>query len=255
MVCVSALAKQSAPRTTLAECGSWIQLTATPFEDYHFVEWNDHNTDSVRLIQVSEDARYIAFFAANCEEYANWPVVALYDWLLMINVREINKMGYYFSPANVSWYRVVGEPDDMHNTFPQDDQFVSSGFYLTLDKNLKGSGDYYAVVDVADAQGMLCDGLMRSVIIQYSGSSAPQKVALLPNITPANEQIRLIGLDPNVETQVRVFSSTGRLVEQFSTTGVDTYFLQAASVAGCYQVQVQSQEGCYTLRYIVKSNK
>jgi len=53
------------------ECGSWFTLSAQSYDDYHFVEWNDHNTDAVRQIQVNEDATYVAFFAANCEEYAN----------------------------------------------------------------------------------------------------------------------------------------------------------------------------------------
>ena len=112
-------------------------------------------------------------FAARCEEYANWPVIALYDWLLMLNVQAINEKGYYISPANVTWYRAIGEPDDMHDAFPQDDEVVTQGsYYLTLDKSLQGTGNYYAIVDVSDAKGQLCDGLMRTVIINYSGSDA-----------------------------------------------------------------------------------
>ena len=84
VVGVCALRAESTPHTMRVECGSWFTLSAQSYDDYHFVEWNDHNTDAVRQIQVNEDATYIAFFAANCEEYANWPLVALYDWLLMV---------------------------------------------------------------------------------------------------------------------------------------------------------------------------
>ena len=126
-LCAGFLFAGNAGTSGVYECGTWLQLVATPFDDYHFVEWSDGNVEPVRTVEVNEDATYIAYFAANCEEYANWPVVALYDWLLMVNVNAINQMGYYISPANVTWYRVVGEPDDMHNAFPQDDQVVIRG--------------------------------------------------------------------------------------------------------------------------------
>ncbi len=249
---VCTLRAEGTPLAMRVDCGNWVQLTATPYTDYHFVEWNDHNTDSVRHIQVTEDASYIAFFASNCEEYANWPVVALYDWLLMLNVQAINGMGYYVAPSSVTWYRVVGEPDDMHNAFPQDDQPVATGYYLTLAQNLSGTGDYYAVADVSDAQGMLCDGLMRSTIVRYAHSVQRHRVALRPNQAFAGEPMHLTGLDPAEETAIRVYSATGQLLATYTSVGTDTYLLQAAYVAGCYSVRVESPSLSETLRYIVK---
>lgn len=249
-VCI--LRAGDAPLSMRVDCGNWVQLTATPFDDYHFVEWNDHNTDAVRQIQVNEDAHYIAYFAANCEEYANWPVVSLYDWLLMLNVQAINDLGYYVSPAAVTWYRVVGTPDDMHTAFPQDDQLIGQGYYLTLAQNLQGTGDYYAVADVSNAQGMLCDGLMRSVIIRYSHSEKAQQVALTPNRVNAGAEMQLRGLNPDEETHIRIYSSTGQLIADYLSSGTDTYPIEAAYAAGCYQVQVVSPTLSQTLRYIVQ---
>lgn len=243
--------------TTWAEehqitCGSWIEIAAHPMADYHFVEWNDGNTDSVRQIQVHEDATYIAYFAANCEEYANWPVISLYDWLLMVNVRAINELGYYFTPANVTWYRIVGDPDDMHNDFPQDDQLVVSGsYYLTLDRNLQGTGNYYAVIDVSDSQGMLCDGLMRSVIISYSGSTQPAQLALLPTAVSAGQYLQLRGLIPEEDSEIYIYNTTGQLLDQFVSKGESTIEFQAPYTVGCYQVLVKSTSINQTLRYIV----
>ena len=212
-LCAGFLFAGNAGTSGVYECGTWLQLVATPFDDYHFVEWSDGNVEPVRTVEVNEDATYIAYFAANCEEYANWPVVALYDWLLMVNVTAINQMGYYISPANVTWYRVVGEPDDMHNAFPQDDQVVIRGsYYLTLAQNLQNTGNYYAVVDVSNAQGMLCDGLMRTVIINYSGGGKAPQLSLLPNYASPGQQIKLVGLNPNEEITIQVFSATGLLV-------------------------------------------
>lgn len=235
-------------------CGTWIEIAAHPFEDFHFVQWNDGNTEAVREIQVHEDARYIAYFAANCEEYANWPVIALYDWLLMVNVRAINEMGYYYTPANVTWYRIVGEPDDMHDSFPQDDQEVARGsYYLTIDQSLKGTGSYYAVIDVSDSQGLLCDGLMRSVIISYAGSNKPAKVALIPNAVVMGQTMQLKGLNPEENSEIYIYSTTGQLVEQFVSQGESTLLLNAAHTAGCYQVVVKSPSINQTLRYIVSN--
>ena len=235
-------------------CGSWIEIAAHPLEDYHFVNWNDGNQDSIRQIQVHEDATYIAYFAANCEEYANWPIVSLYDWLLMVDVRTINEMGYYFTPADVTWYRIVGEPDDMHNTFPQDDQEMEKGsYYLTINQSLKGTGTYYAVIDVSDSQGMLCDGLMRSVLVSYAGSSQPSKVALFPTAVSMGQTMQLKGLSPDENSEIFIYSTTGQLIEHFVSKGESTLQLHAVHTAGCYQVVVKSPSINQTLRYIVNN--
>lgn len=235
----------------VVDCGTWMELTATPAEDYHFVRWNDGNTDSIRQIQVNENAHYIAFFAANCEEYANWPVVSLYDWLLMLNITAINAMGYYVQPDQVKWYRIVGEADDMHSRFPQDDRFVCTGHYLTLDKNLIGTGDYYAVADVSDAQGMLCDGLMRSEIVHYAASASAPSVRLLPNNVLQGETIRLVGLSEDEPSHIAVYSASGQLIEEYHFMGQSEVTITAVSVSGCYLVRVTTGMETTTLRYIV----
>ena len=47
------------------EFGTDTTITATPNDGYRFVSWNDGNTDNPRAIIVTEDATYIANFAAN----------------------------------------------------------------------------------------------------------------------------------------------------------------------------------------------
>ena len=42
-----------------------VTLTATPVVGYHFVQWNDGNTDNPRYITATENASYIAQFAIN----------------------------------------------------------------------------------------------------------------------------------------------------------------------------------------------
>lgn len=250
---IGTLTAESAGTRHVVECGKWMELTATPAEDYHFVEWSDGNKDSVRQIQVNEDAHYLAYFAANCADYANWPVVALYDWLMMLDVRTINEMGYHFGPENVIWYRVKGEVDDLL-TDVRDDEQVGSGYYLTLAKNFGGTGDYYAVVDVsASSSGMLCDQIMRSVIIHYCNDDSHQrKLALLPNVTTRNGLIKLVGLVPYETSQLYVYSATGQLLDVMQTNGETYFHLQAPVTDGCFYVKVITPTVQTTLPFLVR---
>lgn len=47
------------------DCGKLVQISATPATGWHFVKWNDENTDNPRTLEPSADAHYIAIFAIN----------------------------------------------------------------------------------------------------------------------------------------------------------------------------------------------
>jgi hypothetical protein len=126
-------------------------------------------------------------------------------------------------------------------------------YYLTIDQSLKGTGTYYAVIDVSDSHGMLCDGLMRSVLVSYAGSQQPAKVALIPNAVVMGQTMQLKGLNPDENSDIFIYSTTGQLIEQFVSTGESTIQLDAAQVAGCYQVVVKSPSITQILRYIVNN--
>ncbi len=247
-------------------CGTELTLTAVPDTDYHFDRWSDDNTDNPRTVVlngISDDGKtiyedghvftYIAYFAANCADYANWPVVALYDWLVMLDVNTIqNKKGYLFSESDVTWFKAVGEVDSAY-ALVKDDIPVGTGYYLTLDRNFQGTGNYYAEVNIAaTSTGMLCQDVMRSVVVHYISTDMPkQEVALMPNLVLPTQPMRLMGLNPNTETTITVYSPTGQLISVNTSTGEETYRMTAARRAGCYMVYVHSEEGDDTLRYIV----
>lgn len=237
-------------------CGAWIEISATPFEDYHFWKWSDGDTNSIRQIQVNEDLHYKAYFAANCEEYANIPIIEYYDWLLMIDVRHLRDVkGYVFAENNVKWYRVKGEPDSMQIAFPQDDELVGSGYYLTIDRNLWATGNYYAVVDVAASpSGVLCHGLMRTVIVYFAGTQPAQRLAITPSYIGPGQQMKIIGLDPTVSTTIRVYDMIGRLLLNQVTKDQTTYYLNAANTPGCYNVVVNWGNQEQVLRYLVNNH-
>ena len=235
-------------------CGSWIELRATAVEDWHFDHWNDGDTSAVRQIEVLNNTKYIAYFAPNCGDYPVLPVISLYDWLLMLDVKAINAMGYYFAPADVTWFRVTGMPDKLTDGASADDTPIASGYYLTIDQSFVGTGDYYAMVDVSSSpSGVLCTDLMRSVLVHYSSSSsAPKRIPVLePTIVRAAEEQRLLFLNPAFPTMVMVYDMAGRMIQRLTAENADRLILHAAGTEGCYQVLVYNGDEHYVLRYIV----
>lgn len=61
-LCISAIAQAD---QLVVDCGNSATITATPAVGYHFVRWNDLNTDNPRTITPTEDVTYTAFFAIN----------------------------------------------------------------------------------------------------------------------------------------------------------------------------------------------
>ena len=233
-------------------CGTWIELRANPVADWHFVHWNDGDTSAVRQVEVTADAHYVAYFAPNCGDYPALPVVALYDWLILLDVRTINTMGYYFGEEAVTWYRVRGAPDKLTDGASADDERVGIGYSLTIDQSLKGTGDYYASVDVSSSpSGVLCTDLMRSLIVHYASSAAYAPPLLEPTMVRAHEPQRLLHLNPDQPTIITIYDIAGHRLKTLTAEGVDRMYLQAESVAGCYQVLVQNGEQRTVLRYIV----
>lgn len=64
LVAVAALNMAKADQLVV-DCGDQATITATPETGYHFVRWNDDNTENPRVIDPTGDATYKAFFAIN----------------------------------------------------------------------------------------------------------------------------------------------------------------------------------------------
>lgn len=235
-----------------ALCGEWYELRVTPMEDWHFDHWSDGDTSAVRQVEVLGDAHYIAFFAPNCGDYPALPVVALYDWLFMLDMRSINAKGYFFGEEAVTWYRVRGAPDRLDDGASADDECMGTGYSLTIDRSFKGTGDYYASVDVSSIpSGVLCTDLMRSLIVHYASSVSPATPLLEPTMVRPNEPQRLLQLNADKPTTVTIYDTAGRRLQTLTTDGAERMDLQAQHVAGCYQVVVQNGDQRTVLRYIV----
>ena len=232
--------------------GTWIELRAKAAEDWHFDHWSDGDTASVRQVEVTADMQFTAYFALNCGDYPTLPVVSLYDWLLMLDVRSIHAMGYTFAEEDVIWYRVNGAPDKESDGAKADDERVGTGYSFTLNESLVNSGDYYATVDVSSSPaGTLCSGMMRSQIVHFASTRAAMPPMLTPALVRPNEPQHILRLDPDAPTTITIYDLSGHLLHTFSEEGVDRMDLQAESVAGSYQVVVQNGDLRTVLRYIV----
>ena len=79
MLFAFAFTAQAATELT-ADCGSTVTITATPKTGYHFERWNDNNTDNPRIVSVSGDATYTAYFAPDkyTVTFNNWDNSELY---------------------------------------------------------------------------------------------------------------------------------------------------------------------------------
>ena len=202
---------------------------------------------------VTGDATYTATFTTiSCGDYPLLPVVDLYDWLLMLDVRSARAMGYVFSEEDVTWYRVQGEPDKLSDGAAADDVRVGTGYSFTLNESLANTGDYYAMVDVSSSStGVPCTGMVRSNMIHCTASSGMSTPVLAPTLVQPGEPQQVIGLNPDASTIMDVYDISGRLLRTVFGEGVDRLDVKAETVPGCYQVIVQNGNQRAILRYMV----
>ena len=99
---------------TVSETGTYdygteIQISATANNGYHFVQWNDGNTDNPRTITVFEDATYTATFIVNrytiTVESSNTAMGTVsesgtYDYGTEIQISATANNGYHFVQWN-----------------------------------------------------------------------------------------------------------------------------------------------------------
>ncbi len=56
------VAAYAEPTPWEADCGSQVTLTASPQTGYQFDRWSDGNTDATRVVDVTGDETYTAYF-------------------------------------------------------------------------------------------------------------------------------------------------------------------------------------------------
>ena len=170
------------------------------------------------------------------------PAVTKYgNRLLMVHKNQIDSlMSIDLQEEHVTWYQVVAGAED-----PE----VGNGFYITNDGEPL-IGEYYAIIripiDSVDSCGLLG---YTNILVCEAPDTGPE---LMPSYARPEEQIRIIHLDPNAETLIRVYTAEGIMLADHTVTGVSTYMMQAAKECGYYLVEVRTSQQKTTLRYIVK---
>lgn len=189
--------------------------------------------------------------ADNFADYDNVPAISKYDWLLMLNVKQLQEQGYEFTEDDVTWYRVIGMKDILGSD-DADDELLGKGYYYTVGKTFVGTGDYYAIVnlqpDVAEA---MCGGILRTQVFSFA-STGKEGVAIYPNMLKAGEQVNVTGLPEDVEVEITVYDMMGQVLNRFHSKGVTTYTFTTQSVPGYYMVQVRLGDNEQILKYVVK---
>jgi hypothetical protein len=170
----------------------------------------------------------------------------------MINLNQINSItGWYLSSVDngegyVKWYKMSGSAPA-----PETDELVETGYYYTLSTGEPlPAGMYYAVVDIPAVEGAPCGA--RGITVPYEVAGTAPAPALVPSLARPGENIRVINLDPDQETEIRIYSAEGMLLRKAAVSGEASYTLRAAEETGFYLVEVVSESMKSTLRYIVK---
>ena len=180
----------------------------------------------------------------NDEEMSDIPAYNKYGGrLLTIDLKYIEDyFGWTVAEEDVTWYMVVEDAED---------KVVGTGYYLTTEDGTSlPAGYYYARVNHERVSPSDCDGILQTVILLVGETQVGLKLA--PSVAKPQELIRLLNLDPEAVSTVRMYSATGELMDTFQVTDTKETIFSAAQTAGYYIVEVQTETEKVSLRYIVK---
>ena len=125
------------------------------------------------------------------------------------------------------------------------------GFYLTTEHGEPlPAGQYYARINYQGKTDGECDVVLQTIVLLVVETQVGPSLA--PTVAQPNELIRLLNLDASVVSTISIYSSTGQQLESFQIKDANETSFKAAHVAGYYIVEVQTESGKVSLRYVVK---
>jgi hypothetical protein len=171
---------------------------------------------------------------------------------LLINRWDFAKYGFatdsiYTSggAVKVEWFEMLGATPDPENT----DKFLVEGYSYNKADGSPLVGSFYAVVTMDN--GTAC-GLYGRTNVLVCGAPAGVAPLLAPSIVMPGEDIKVLNLNPDQETTIRIFTTEGLLHNTYKVSGQETFTIKAANDHGFYLVELLSGDEKSTLRYIVK---
>ena len=142
--------------------------------------------------------------------------------------------------VKVEWYRANADGGEL----------IGEGYSYNKADGDTLVGTFFAVIQISSATG--CGLLGRTQDIVCAPAVATPAPALAPSMVMPGENIKVINLDPNKETLIRVFTTEGLLQSTYNVRGQETFVLKAAADHGFYLVELYNDGMKSTLRYIVK---
>ena len=175
------------------------------------------------------------------------PMVAKYgDRMLMIDRNKIvaipgweNLPDSVDTEGDVTWWK-EGEAES-----------IGSGYYYTQSNGEPlPAGTYYATISLPAADGTPCG--VKGETDHYAVLAAAPAPALVPTLARPGEDVRVINLNPEVTTTIRLYTTEGLLQKSFVVSGETSFVIKAADAHGFYLVELSNESLKTTLRYIVK---
>ena len=162
----------------------------------------------------------------------------------------VAKYGWTPSPEEVTWYKVINGLDT-YGTVGDDQELTKGHSYNEKDGSIIAAGEYYALIVRAEAiDPSDCMTVMRTVVLTSAGAAVTPQ--LVPTIARPNENLTITNLNPEDVTEINVFSTTGELMATYVADQVAEFMFNAAHTSGYYMVDVETENGKFTLRYVVK---
>ena len=207
---------------TVSESGTYdygteIQISATANEHYHFVQWNDGNTDNPRTITVTGDATYIATFAPN-----NYTIV----------VRSLNE----------DWGTV-----SEGGTFPYGTEIQISAtprenyaFVAWTDGNTENPRTIRVVADAEYVAAFTWSAGIEG--------NAVSEIALFPN--PATDILNITSSE--TISEIEIVNTLGQVVKRIEVNSDNAFCDVEDLKAGVYVVRIRTEGAVVSQRKFIK---
>ncbi len=203
----------------------------------HKIVAGEYDCDTVVTLTLKIEGKY----STTLKMYSKYG-----DRLLMIDRRDINENmpGWRLEEDEtdlVQWYK-VSTPKDI---------FLGYGFYYTKsDGSVLDAGTYYAIVELPASEGAKCGA--RGETNHWVVKGASPAPALMPSLARPGEDIRVVNLNPEEQTTIRVYTTEGLNKGSYTVRGEESFTIKAGYEHGFYLVEIVSENDKSTLRYIVK---
>lgn len=203
----------------------------------HKIVAGEYDCDTVVTLTLKIEGKY----STTLKMYSKYG-----DRLLMIDRRDINENmpGWRLEEDEtdlVQWYK-VSSPKDI---------FLGYGFYYTKsDGSVLDAGTYYATVELPASEGAKCGA--RGETNHWVVKGANNAPALMPSLARPGEDIRVVNLNPEEQTTIRVYTTEGLNKGSYTVRGEESFTIKAGYEHGFYLVEIVSENDKSTLRYIVK---